>query len=394
MATSVSKFTRAVYAVDWDAQVLPPRFLPPARLPRRAATAATLLALALAATSEAAPPPAPAAAAPPAPAPLVVRVRECMSTACRISIQTDDAPRAEAAADRAFAEMDRLEALMTSWRPDSTVSRINRAAGNGKAIPVDPDTFAVIKRSLEVAALTGGAFDITFAAFRGVWKFDQDNDGSLPDPALVKQRLALVNYKDLIVNAKRRTARLRRKDQRIDLGGIAKGYIVDAAVKVLRAQGYKSFMVQAGGDFFAAGRRGDRDWVVGIQDPRGPHPCPPQAAGGCIFATLRLHDAAFSTSGDYERFVMKDGKRYHHIIDPKTGYPATAARSMTILAPDAFTADALDTAMLILGPEKGMQIVEDTPGVEGVMVDAKNQVHVSSGLRGRLENLRTPTDGP
>jgi thiamine biosynthesis lipoprotein len=180
--------------------------------------------------------------------------------------------------------------------------------------------------------------------------------------------------------------KLRRPGQRLNLEGLAKGYGVAAAVKVMRAAGLKDFIFHAGGDLYAAGRKGDRDWRVGIQDPRAPR--------GRIIFELSLSDKAFNTSGDYERFVMKDGVRYHHILDARTGFPARGCRSVTLLADDAFLADTLDTAIFAVGAKRGMEIIEELPGVEGVIVDADNRVLISSGLAGKLIKYGDPTDGP
>jgi thiamine biosynthesis lipoprotein len=162
-------------------------------------------------------------------------------------------------------------------------------------------------------------------------------------------------------------------------------------VDVLRGAGFQDFLVQAGGDLFASGQRGDRPWRVGIQDPRAPTDA--ERSGDTSFAMLSLSDSAFNTSGDYERFVIDHGKRYHHILDPRSGFPVTATRSVTVLAPTSFEADTLDTALFVMGPERGMRLVESLPGVEAVMVDASNRVLVSSGLSGRLQITRPPTDG-
>ena len=172
----------------------------------------------------------------------------------------------------------------------------------------------------------------------------------------------------------------------IDLGGIAKGYAVDRAAAVLRAAGLTSFLAQAGGDLFGAGRKPDGSpWVSGIQDPRQPP--------GAFFAIIELTDHAFSTAGDYARAFIIAGKRYHHIIDPRTGYPATASRSVTVWAPDAFTADAVDDAVFILGPEKGLRIIESLPDTGAVIVDKNNKVWVSKRLVGKVHVLHPPTDG-
>jgi thiamine biosynthesis lipoprotein len=306
-----------------------------------------------------------------------------MGTLCEMTAYAADEALAERAFERAFEEMDRLEALTTSWRDTSEVSRINAAAGQ-EAVAVSPETLAIIEKSLWVSQLTGGAFDITVGVFKGLWRFDEDNDGGLPDPREVKKRHKLVSWHDVIVDHQARTVKLRRPGQRINLEGLAKGYIVDAAVRAIRAAGLKDFIVKAGGDLFAAGRR-ERDWRVGIQDPRGPH--------GQIIFELSVTDQAFNTSGDYERFTIRDGVRYHHILDARTGFPARATRSVTLLARDAFTADALDTAIFAVGPERGMQIIEELPDLEGVIIDADNHVRISSGLQGKLVKRRDPTPG-
>ena len=163
---------------------------------------------------------------------------------------------------------------------------------------------------------------------------------------------------------------------RAHLGGIGKGYAVDRAAAIMRGRGIKDFMIQSGGDLYVAGSRGDRPWRAGIQDPRGP--------AGSIFAAMDLTDSAFSTSGDYERSFMKDGRRYHHIIDPDSGEPAQGSRSVTIVTPRAVVADGLSTGVFILGPEKGMALIEKLQGVEGVIVTGSNNLLVSSGLARRL----------
>jgi FAD:protein FMN transferase len=316
--------------------------------------------------------------------------RRCMGTRCTIAALHTDRGQVEQAFNRAVAEIDRLDAMMTTWTATSEVSRINAAAGNGQVVAVSPETYDVLDRSKWIGDASGGAFDITIGVFKGLWKFDEDNDGSLPRRADVRARLPLVNYRDLILDPSFHTARLARAGQSINLGGIAKGLIVDRAVAKLRDSGLTDFLVQAGGDLYAAGRHGDRPWIVGIQDPR--------AGGGkarsadTSFALISLENSAFNTSGDYERFVIKDGKRYHHILDPRTGYPVTHTRSVTVLASTSFVADTLDTAVFVMGAEKGMQLIRSLPGVEAVIVDARNQLHVSPGLEGRLQIQHPPTD--
>jgi thiamine biosynthesis lipoprotein len=173
---------------------------------------------------------------------------------------------------------------------------------------------------------------------------------------------------------------------RVNLGGIGKGYAVDRAVDILRRSGLRDFMIQAGGDMYVAGLKDGHAWRLGIQDPRG--------AANHSFAELDLSDGTFSTSGDYERFFMKDGRRYHHILDPAAGEPARGSRSVTIVANRGVIADGLSTGVFILGPTAGMALIERLPDVEGVIVSDRNEVLISSGLTGRVRLLAAPTDAP
>lgn len=325
---------------------------------------------------------------------LVVRQTAVMGTVVNVSIWTDDDERAARAIGKVFAEFERIDALMTSWKETGDVAAINAAAG-GKPVTVSDEVLGVITRSLEYARLTRGAFDITVGTYKGLWKFGGDQDGSIPSEADVAARLPLVGWRRVKVDGKRKTVRLAKAGTMITLGGIAKGYAVDRAVAILRDEGFVDFIIQAGGDLYAGGRRGDRKWRVGIRDPRGDRDTP--------FALAEIEDMTFSTSGDYERGFVADGVRYHHILDPRTGHPARACRSVTVMAPDALTADALSTALFVLGPKKGLALVERLPRVEAVFVDASNQVTASSGLKlvrerpadltGVVWVMRDPTDG-
>ena len=179
---------------------------------------------------------------------------------------------------------------------------------------------------------------------------------------------------------------LKREGMVANLGGIGKGYAVDRAVDILHDHGVRDFMIQAGGDLYVGGRRGDRPWRLGIRDPRGP--------AEQSFATLELTNATFSTSGDYERFFLRGGRRYHHILDPDRGEPGGGYAERHDVASRAVLADALSTGVFLLGPEKGMALVERLPDVEGVIVTARNEVVVSSGLQSQLTLLAPPTDAP
>lgn len=295
-----------------------------------------------------------------------------------------DAIRAKRAFDDAIEEIKRIEGLMTTWR-DSEVSRINAAAGKS-AVKVSDETFTVIKESVHASEISDGTFDITFHTLHGLWKFDEDLDPHPPSDKDLKARLPFVGWRNIKLDEKEKTVMLAKDKTQIGLGGIAKGYAVDMAARVLEKAGLTSFFVQAGGDLFARGLKPDgTEWQAGIRDPRGPE--------GKYFAKLPLTDHAFSTAGDYERSYIVGGKRYHHIIDPRTGQPATACRSVTVWAPTAFLADEIDDAVFILGPEKGMKLVESIEGVAAVIVDAKNNVGISKRLQGKVLLVGVPSDG-
>jgi FAD:protein FMN transferase len=293
--------------------------------------------------------------------------------------------RVRALFDAATAEIVRLEKLMTTWDPASEVSRVNAAAGQAP-VRVGPETFDVIRESLRASQLSEGAFDITFETLHGLWKFDQDLDPHPPPPEKVRASLRYLGYAHVKVDASAQTVFLDEPHVRIGLGGIAKGYAVDRASKVLEDGGLTSFYVQAGGDLYTRGTKADgTPWLAGIRDPRGPE--------GDYFVMMAVSDHAFSTAGDYERAYVVGGKRYHHIIDPHTGYPATASRSVTIWAPTALQADEIDDAVFILGPEKGLALVESLDGVGAVIVDAKNRVWTSKRLEGHVQLVHPPRDG-
>jgi len=308
-----------------------------------------------------------------------------MGSTVQVTVWTADEPGAVAASDAVFAEFDRLDRLMSVWKEGSDVQRLNMAAGD-RPVPVSAETLEVLTIARQVSEWTSGKFDVTFGALSGLWKFDQDQDDKIPSRAAVAARLPDVDYTALDLDAARGTAFLRRPGMRAHLGGIGKGYAVDRAAAILRGRGFRDFMIQSGGDLFVSGRRGDRPWRVGIRDPRGP--------ADRSFAALDLTNRTFSTSGDYERFFIRDGRRYHHILDPDLGEPARGCRSVTIVAATATLADALSTGVFVLGPEPGMALIERLPDVEGVIVAADNRVMMSSGLRDRLVTLAPPTAAP
>ena len=276
-------------------------------------------------------------------------------------VELPDRPGAAEAAEEVFAVFRRIDAEMSEWKPTSPLSAVNRQAG-GAAAPVPAELRALLHRGVEIGELTGGAFDVTWAALWGLWDF-KAAEPRVPEAAEIARRVALIDYRQVEIDDAAGTVRLPRAGMKIGLGGIAKGYALDRAAAVLDARGVGSYLLLAGGQVFARGRKGDRPWRVGIRDPRG--------GPDDSFASLDLTDASASTSGDYESYFMLDGVRYHHILDPRTGMPARGLESATVIAADATLADALSTALMVLGPERGLALAERTPGVEAVLVDAE-----------------------
>jgi thiamine biosynthesis lipoprotein len=311
---------------------------------------------------------------------------KAMGTYVTVWFWTDKEPEAAKAAEGVFAEMKRLDEEMTTWTDTSEVSKINAAAGTHKPVKVGDETYEVIERAQDISKKSGGVFDISVGAFKGLWKFDEDMDGTLPAQAEVKKRLKLIGYKDIVLDKKKHTVYLRRKGMSITLGGIAKGYAVDKCVALLKAQGFTDFMLQAGGDMYISGKKGNEPWVVGIRDPRGQD----------LFAGMPIENHSFSTSGDYERGFVKEGIRYHHILDPRTGQPARLSRSVTIRAKDAYTADSWSKVMFILGWQEGMKLIKKykLEDFEVVWVDDKNEVHMTDEIAKQIKIVKQPTPGP
>lgn len=311
-----------------------------------------------------------------------MRAHPTMGAEVRVTAWTADQARAIEAFSDVFAEFDRLDALLSVWKAGSDVLRINEAAGRGP-VRVSADTREAVKAALDVSRLTAGKFDITFGALADIWKFDHDQDNRVPSASEIGARLPLVDYRAVQVDEASETVSISKPGARVHLGGIGKGYAVDRGVAILRSHGLHDFMIQAGGDLFVAGRPGDQPWTLGINDPRG--------TPADSFATIELRDRTLSTSGDYERAFVKDGQRYHHLIDPDTGAPARTAVSVSIVAKTAALADGLSTGVFILGPDRGLALVEQLPDVEAVIVTAGNDVLISSGLQGRVRILHLPT---
>ncbi len=290
-----------------------------------------------------------------------------MGTEVTIEAIGPDEAALDAALVAAEAELRRVEDLCTSWR-DSPLTRTNERAGTG-AGPIDPELARLVGRGLAIGELTGGAFDVTFAGVGKLWNFKAEPP-VLPSAAEVATALAAVDYRRVELDLDAGTIAL-PADARLGLGGIAKGYGVDRAMAVLLQHGVEHGLVNAGGDLKVLGKKAGEPWRIAIRHPRD---------RDSVLAMVPLSNTCMVTSGDYERFFEHEGTRYHHILDPRTGYPASGAMSATVIAPDAAFADALATALAVLPPDEGLAIVADLDRVECLIVDLDGNVHRSSGL--------------
>lgn len=302
-------------------------------------------------------------------------VRKKMGSRFEVTVVHESEARATAALEAAYAEIDRIEALISSWRDDSETTLINRNAGV-TPVSVSDELFQLIKRAQKVSRLTNGAFDITFAGAYHVWDFRADPP-ILPDPAAVEAALAHVGYRRLLLDEARRTVYLEDPEAKIGFGAIGKGYAANRAAALLKREGATGGVINAGGDLYVFGRRENgAQWSVAITDPRD---------RDHVFAWLPLDEGAIVTSGDYEKFFIHNGKRYSHIIDPTTGRPVDHLRSVTIICPDAELADALATSVFILGPEKGLDLVNRLKSVEALLIDADGKHLYSSHIQASLQ---------
>lgn len=299
--------------------------------------------------------------------------RTLMGTVVEITLVGSDDARLNAAAEAAFDEIKRLEGMMSHYKDDSDVAKINRAAGK-EAITISEETMDVIDASLKLSQITNGAFDVTMGVLGKVWHFTKDDKGEPSPPSVeeVKKLLPLIDYRRIILDKERSTVKLEKQGMKINLGGAAKGYIIGKAVEVLKKHGVKKGIVHAGGDMVVFQEPDSHPWLIGIQDPRNKDK---------IVGTIKAQNTAVSTSGDYERFFIKDGMRYHHIMDPSTGFPANKSMAVTIVTKDPTLADALSTAVFVMGPDEGMKLIEQLPDIEGLIIDAKETLTVSSGLQ-------------
>jgi len=308
--------------------------------------------------------------------------RIAMDTIVTISVVTGDRTQAKTAIDRAFAEIERISALIDFFSDNSELSLINRNAGK-RPVRVSPETLELVTHAMDIARETGGAFDPTVGAVSVLWDF---TNRIKPDRKELKERLKLVSYRNVVVDSNRETVFLKKEGMMMDLGGIAKGYAADRAVDILKEDGIKAALVAVAGDIRGYGLRPDgRPWMVGLQDPR------PASATQNILAAFPLHDMAVSTSGDYQRYFESEGRRYHHLLVPSTGMPSTECQSVSVITERATLTDALSTAVFIMGPEKGLAFLKKK-GYEGVIVDYYGRIHVTEGIRDVIEIKRPGPD--
>ncbi len=293
--------------------------------------------------------------------------RVMMGTQVSVNLWSDDPKTAEVVLEAVFQEADRIDRLMSTYKYDSEISNINR---NAAKAPVDAgdELYRLVARSLEISALTEGAFDITYESIGQHYNF---RNRKRPDEVTVATELGNINYRYIELLPETHTIGFSQEGVRINLGGIAKGYVVERGVSILRAAGIKSAIVTAGGDSRLLGDRRGRPWVVGIRDPRG---------DGEVAISVPLQDEAISTSGDYERYFDEDGTRYHHIIHPATGAPTNGVHSASVFGPDAVTTDALSTSVFVMGVDAGLRLIASLADYEAIVIDDNGRVFFSDGL--------------
>ncbi len=293
-----------------------------------------------------------------------------MGTRFELVAVSEDGQLAEMAVAAGIQEIQRIEALLSEWQPTSQTSAINRSAG-GMPVPVDKELFELIRRSIRLSKLTGGAFDITWAAADKVWRFDGSMQ-ELPSPEAIANSIRHIGYEKIQLFPETHSVRLQEAGMKIGFGAIGKGYAANRARDLMRSMGIKNGVVNAAGDLVTWGRQADgQSWYIGIADP---------AEKDKVFSWLTADETAVVTSGSYEKYAEINGKRYAHIIAPRSGYPVTGLKSVTIICPDAELADALATATFVLGKEEGLYLVNQLKGVECLMVTDSDELVTSDNL--------------
>ena len=304
---------------------------------------------------------------------IVKRGQMHMGTLVSITAVASNESTAQAAISAGFREIKRLEQLLSTWIPESELSRVNASAGH-HPVAVSSETMELVSRSLDMARMTDGGFNIAVGPAVEAWSVTERQ--RIPTDAELEQLKPLVDWTSIQLSQTTHTIFLPRSGMRIDVGGIGKGYAADRAAEVMKQAGARGGVVALSGDIKTFGSPPEAaGFLVGIKHPR---------QEGELLAIIDLKDEAISTAGDYERYFERDGVRYHHILDPQSLLPARKCQSVTVIAKEGTLADGLDTGIFVLGPERGMKLVERLPDVEAVIVDQEGRVLVSSGLQGRL----------
>ena len=272
--------------------------------------------------------------------------------------------------DLAVAEVKRIENLISDWIPTTQISQVNKNAGI-KPVKVDKEVFDLVSRAIKVSQITSGAFDISYASMDRIWKFDGSMK-AMPTEEAIKKSVSKIGYKNIVLDPKEQTIFLKNEGMKLGLGGIGQGYIADKVKELLFSKGCVSGIVNVSGDINAWGKQPDgKPWTVGIVNPLNKNK---------IFATFPLENSAVETSGSYEKFVIFNGIRYAHIIDPRTGYPAQGVVSVSVFAKQTEIADALATGIFVLGVEVGLDLVNQLKGIQCIIVDDKGKIHSSKGI--------------
>ena len=290
-----------------------------------------------------------------------------MGTEITVEIWHDENKNALQCVDNVFKEMWRIDALMSPFKENSELTKVNNMAKH-QPVVISIELFDLLKKSIKFSELSKGAFDITFSSIGYLYDY---REGIQPTDEMINKNLAAINYRHIQLNTEEHSVRFKRQGVRIDLGGIAKGYAVDNAIEILKRCGTEYGLVTAGGDSRILGDKKGRPWMMGIRHPRNKKQ---------VAVVLPLSNTAISTSGDYERYFIKDGQRIHHIINPGTGKSADKIWSATVIADDALTSDALSTTLFVLGAEKGLELINKLEGIDAVIIDVSGNMHYSSGL--------------
>lgn len=287
-----------------------------------------------------------------------------------ISVVSKDTIQGNYFIDKAVAEVKRIENLISDWIPTTQISEVNKNAGINP-VKVDDEVFQLVTRANKISKLTNGAFDISYASMDKIWKFDGSMK-EMPTKEAIKNSVEKIGYEKIIMNDSAKTIFLEQKGMKLGLGGIGQGYIADKVKALLKNEGCQSGIVNVSGDINTWGKQIDgKPWTIGIVNPMNKNK---------VFATFPLEDNAVETSGSYEKFVMFNGIRYSHIIDPRTGYPATGIVSVSVFSKQTEIADALATGIFVLGIDVGLDLVNQLKGIECIIVDDKGKIHTSKGI--------------